>query len=137
MNSANDKATYSGDGTYYPRTSSVARCIRDMVFHRHGEPWTDKPQGDWGNQFRFNQGHDAETRIVNAINNSEMHVACQQMEVTATTPAGLAVKGHMDGIIMIPESLPHGGKWYVFDVKSAGSYVYKKVFHEEEDNPDN
>ena len=53
----NSKSTKRGDGKYYPRTSAVGRCIRDMTMHKYGEPWSDPPQAMWGTQFRFDVGH--------------------------------------------------------------------------------
>ena len=35
---SNQAAVNKGDGKYYPRVSAVSRCIRDMTFHRYGEP---------------------------------------------------------------------------------------------------
>jgi hypothetical protein len=60
MNVSNSSGNQGGDGSYFHRTSSVSRCIRDMVFHKYGEPWSDHREGDWGTQFRFQQGHDIE-----------------------------------------------------------------------------
>ena len=30
----NQDAVQKGDGDYYPRTSAVSRCVRDMTMHR-------------------------------------------------------------------------------------------------------
>ncbi len=132
---SNQKATEGEDGVYYPRTSAVSRCPRDMAMHRYGEPWSDPPQPMWGSQFRFDLGYDCEERVINAMENAGISVECQQMTVEATTPMGTIVTGHMDGIAIIPHEYPYGGKWYVMDVKSAGPYMYRRVYHESQNKP--
>ena len=125
LSHVNNKSVERGDGKYYPRTSAVGRCIRDMTMHKYGEPWSDPPQAMWGTQFRFDVGHDTEDRLITAMEEAGLSVTCQQMTVEATTPMGLKVLGHMDGIVVVPHDLPvaTAGKWYVMDVKSAGQYI--------------
>ena len=125
---SNQKAIARGDGKYYPRTSAVSRCPRDMVFHRFGEPWSDDPEASWGTQLRFDQGHDGEDRMITKLEEAGIPVEYQQMEVVNTTPGGLKVLGHMDGIACVPPEYPLGGKWYVIDVKTAGKYMYSKTY---------
>jgi hypothetical protein len=128
----NQESTKDEDGVYYPRSSAVSRCIRDMTMHRYGEPWSDPPKAMWGGQFRFDLGYDCEERVIKALKLSGIDVQCEQMEVVATTKDGIEVLGHMDGIVIIPHEYPHGGKWYVMDVKSAGPFMYRKVYDEHE-----
>ena len=116
------------DGTYYPRVSAVSRCPRDMVMHRYGEPWSDPPEAQWGTQFRFDMGHDTEERLIVAMEKAAISVQCQQLTVEKKTQDGHKVTGHIDGIAVIPHEYPGGGKWYVFDVKSAGQWMYRKVY---------
>tara|TARA_R110000751_G_scaffold142388_1_gene245809 strand:+ start:1440 stop:2309 length:870 start_codon:yes stop_codon:yes gene_type:complete len=132
---SNQNATKGEDGTYYPRTSAVSRCPRDMTMHRYGEPWSDPPQGMWGSQFRFDLGYDCEDRVVAALKASGIDVQCEQMAVQATTRGGLKVLGHMDGIVVVPNEYSLGGKWYVMDVKSAGPYMYRRVYDEHVSKP--
>lgn len=132
---SNQEAESKHDGKYYPRASAVSRCPRDMTFHRYGEPWSDVPKAMWGTQFRFDLGHDTEDRMIAAMEKAGISVQCQQMTVETPTPGGLKVLGHMDGIIVVPHEYPHGGHWYIMDVKSAGPYMYKKVFDEDISNP--
>tara|TARA_R110000751_G_scaffold246434_3_gene346392 strand:- start:660 stop:1529 length:870 start_codon:yes stop_codon:yes gene_type:complete len=134
---SSDKATKNDDGKYYPRTSAVSRCPRDMAMHRYGEPWSDRPESKWGTQFRFDMGHDTESRVIDALEAANITVMCQQMTVDATTSMGLKVTGHMDGIVAIPHEYAYGGKWYVMDVKSAGPFIYRRVFDEYENKPKN
>ena len=131
----NEKATKNGDGVYYPRTSGISRCPRDMVMHRFGEPWSNPPQDLHGQQLRFDQGHDTEDRVLAALREANIGVGCEQMTVVAETAMGLKVKGHIDGIVCIPDEYALGGKWYLLDVKSAGTNVYKKVYDEEFSKP--
>tara|TARA_R100000278_G_scaffold46215_2_gene40159 strand:+ start:990 stop:1859 length:870 start_codon:yes stop_codon:yes gene_type:complete len=131
----NQDAVQKGDGDYYPRSSAVSRCVRDMTMHRYGEPWSDMPDSSWGTQFRFDVGHDTEERMIQAMEAAGISVVCQQMRVKATTPSGIDVIGHMDGIAIIPEEYPLGGKWYVLDIKSAGKYMYGKVYDENVSKP--
>ena len=98
LDHSNQDAINRGDGKYYPRTSAVTRCVRDMTFHRYGEPWSDQPEASWGTQFRFDVGHDTEDRMVKAMEDAGISIVCQQMTVEATTPMGLKVLGHIDGI---------------------------------------
>jgi hypothetical protein len=135
LNCTNQTAFKRGDGKYYPRTSAVSRCIRDMVFHKYGEPWSDPPKAEWGNNFRFGQGHDIEDQMIAAMEAADISICFQQMEVESTSAMGTRVVGHMDGIAVIPHGLPLGGQWYVFDVKSAGAYMYSRVFDENESKP--
>ena len=132
---SSQKATKEEDGEYYPRTSAVSRCPRDMTMHRYGEPWSDPPNPMWGSQFRFDLGYDCEERMINAMEDAGMTIECQQMTVEATTPMGNKVLGHMDGIAIVPHEYPYGGKWYVMDVKSAGPYMYRRVYHEQHNKP--
>ena len=132
---SNQEAINRGDGNYYPRTSAVTRCVRDMTFHRYGEPWSDQPEASWGTQFRFDVGHDTEDRMVKAMEDAGISIVCQQMTVEATTPMGLKVLGHIDGIACIPEGYPLGGKWYVLDVKSAGPWMYSRIYDESTSKP--
>jgi len=131
----NQDAVQKGDGDYYPRTSAVSRCVRDMTMHRYGEPWSDMPEASWGTQFRFDVGHDTEERMITAMEDAGIGVVCQQMRVKATTPGGIEVIGHMDGIALVPHEYPLGGKWYVLDIKSAGKYMYGRVYDESVSKP--
>jgi hypothetical protein len=123
------------DGEYYPRVSAVSRCPRDMVMHRYGEPWSDPPESQWGTQFRFDMGHDTEDRIIERMEQASISVQCQQLTVEKETVNGHKVTGHLDGIVIIPHEYPLGGKWYVFDAKSAGQWMYRKVYSETESKP--
>jgi hypothetical protein len=131
----NQESTQKEDGEYYARTSSVSRCPRDMAMHRYSEPWSDPPQAMWGSQLRFDLGYDCEDRIINVLKNTGIDVQCEQMEVEAETRDGNKVLGHMDGIVVIPHGDPLGGKWYVMDVKSAGPYMYRRVYDQYESKP--
>lgn len=131
----NREAIEKGDGVYYPRTSAVSRCSRDATMHRYGEPWSDDPEALWGTQFRFDVGHDTEDRMLKAMEAAGIHIACQQMRVVATTPGGLEVIGHMDGIACIPHEYGLGGKWYVLDIKSAGQWMYGRIYDKEISKP--
>tara|TARA_R100001163_G_C5064294_1_gene201858 strand:+ start:1294 stop:2160 length:867 start_codon:yes stop_codon:yes gene_type:complete len=128
----NEPNIKKGDGEYYPRVSAVSRCPRDMVMHRYGEPWSDPPEAQWGTQFRFDMGHDTEDRLIIAMEKASISVQCQQLTVEKETINGNKVTGHIDGIAVIPHEYPSGGKWYVFDVKSAGQWMYRKVFKDGE-----
>ena len=128
---SNQKAVKEGDGKYYPRTSAVSRCPRDMTMHRYGEPWSDPPEAMWGSQFRFDLGYDCEERAIVAAEEAGISIECQQIEVAATTRNGIKVIGHMDGIAIIPHEYPLGGKWYVMDVKSAGPFMYRRVYDQD------
>tara|TARA_R100000808_G_C2129699_1_gene139133 strand:- start:509 stop:1207 length:699 start_codon:yes stop_codon:yes gene_type:complete len=86
----------------------------------------------WGSQFRFDLGYDTEERMIVAMEAAGISVECQQMTVEATTKNGIKVLGHIDGIAIIPHEYPHGGKWYLMDVKSAGPYMYRRVYDEHE-----
>ena len=132
LKAVNDKDIAKGDGNYYPRTSAIGRCPRDATMHAYDEPWSDPPESMWGQQLRFDMGHDAEVRVIDAMEIAGITVCCQQMTVEIETPMGLKVTGHMDGVIVIPHDMPHGGKWYVMDVKSAGPYMYRKIYDEQE-----
>lgn len=132
---SNQAAVNKGDGKYYPRVSAVSRCIRDMTFHRYGEPWSDDPEALWGTQFRFDVGHDTEDRMIAAMEDAGISVVCQQMTVEATSLNGLKVLGHIDGIACIPPEYPMGGKWFVLDVKSAGQWMYSRIYDEHESKP--
>ena len=128
---SNQEAVKEGDGKYYPRTSAVSRCPRDMTMHRYGEPWSDPPKAMWGTQFRFDLGYDCEERAIKAAEKAGISIQCEQMEVVATTKNGIKVIGHMDGIAVVPHEYPLGGKWYVMDVKSAGPFMYRRVYDED------
>ena len=132
---SNQDAVSKNDGRYYPRVSAVSRCPRDMAFHRYGEPWSDPPEAWWGTQFRFDLGYDTEERMILAMESAGIRVVCQQLTVEATTYNGIKVTGHMDGIAIVPHEYPHGGKWYVLDVKSAGPFMYRRVYNEDESKP--
>ena len=132
---SNQAAVTDNDGEYYPRVSAVARCPRDMAMHRYGEPWSDPPAASWGSQFRFDLGYDTEERMIVAMENAGIRVLCQQLTVEATSKEGIVVTGHLDGIAVVPDEYPHGGKWYVLDVKSAGPYMYRRVYDPEVSKP--
>lgn len=132
---SNQAAIKDEDGAYYARTSSVSRCPRDMTMHRYGEPWSNPPKAMWGSQFRFDLGYDCEERVITALKNAGIAVQCEQMEVEAMTKGGNKVLGHMDGIVVIPHGDPLGGKWYVMDVKSAGPFMYRRVYDENISKP--
>jgi hypothetical protein len=136
LDAASKKLTKTEDGRYYHRTSAVSRCLRDMVLHSLGEPWSNPPDPKWGDSFRFDQGHDVEDRVIQYLKDAGITVTCQQMTVQATTPRGKPVLGHIDGIILIPEGMPLGGKWYMMDVKSAGAFPYKMVLEADQAKPE-
>jgi hypothetical protein len=126
---SNQESIKKGDGVYYPRSSAVSRCVRDMAMHRYGEPWSDDPEASWGTQIRFDLGHDTEDRLIKMMEDAGISIVCQQMRVSAMTPGGLEVIGHMDGIACIPHEYGGlGGKWYVLDIKSAGKWMYGKIY---------
>jgi len=128
LTAANERELARGDGKYRHRASSVSRCIRDMVLHARGVPWSNPPDPAHGDQVVFHQGHDIEDRVVSYMESAGIAVGCSQMEVTAKTPAyGVEVTGHIDGIAFMPEGMPMAGKWILFDVKSAGTFGYKMV----------
>lgn len=132
---SNQPAVKENDGVYYPRVSAVSRCPRDMAMHKYKEPWSDPPAASWGTQFRFDLGFDTEERAIVAMENAGISVVCQQLTVEATTNNGLKVLGHIDGIAIVPDEYPYGGKWYVLDVKSAGPFMYRRVYDPEENKP--
>jgi hypothetical protein len=123
--------------TYYHRVSGCGGCVRAMALHAHGEPPSDETDPTWGTKFRFDQGHDAETRVVKAMRDAGIHVLLQQLTVEIETPMGAKVPGHIDGVVCIPHHLPLGGYWFVMDVKSIGTYGYIKVFDEDTVKKDN
>jgi len=126
----------SPERDYIHRVSSVSRCLRDAVMHAHGEAWSNPPQAQWGTQAVFDQGHDAERRVLKYMKDAAIHVACEQMAVKATTPMGLDVSGHIDAIVLVPEGLPLGGKWFLMDVKSIGSFGYRMMRDQQSAKPD-
>lgn len=132
---SNQDAVAKNDGVYYPRVSAVSRCPRDMAMHKYGEPWSDPPEAMWGSQFRFDLGYDTEERAIIAMENAGITVQCQQLTVEATTNNGTKVLGHIDGIAVVPHEYPHGGKWYVLDVKSAGPWMYRKIYSADVSKP--
>jgi hypothetical protein len=133
---ANNVELGKGDGTYRHRGSAVSRCVREMVLHSMGVPWTNPPNPLHGDQIVFHQGHDIEDRIISYMEGAGIPVGCSQMEVTAITPVhGMPVKGHIDGIAFMQEGMPMAGKWLLFDVKSAGTYAYKKVQGDRDGDP--
>jgi hypothetical protein len=77
---------------------------------------------------RFDIGHDVEARVLKEMENSGLGVGFNQLRVVAQTPMGLSIPGHIDGIVVVPEGMGGGGFWYLFDVKSAGSYAYSHRF---------
>ena len=128
LTAANNAELGKGDGKYRHRGSAVSRCTREMVLHAMGVPWTNPPNPLHGDQIVFHQGHDIEDRIISYMEGAGIPVGCGQMEVTAITPVhGVEVKGHIDGIAFMPEGTPLAGKWFLFDVKSAGTFGYKMV----------
>lgn len=131
------KMSDRGDGQYFHRVSATSRCLRDMVLHAYGEPWSNDPNPIWGDTYRFDQGHDAEDRVIQYMRDAGIVVTCQQLTVEATTPMGKTVSGHMDGIVLVPAGLPLGGKWFVMDVKSAGAFPYRMVVESDQPKPDN
>ena len=131
LDKLNDKTIEQGDGEYFHRVSAVSRCIRDAAMHALGVRWTNPTQPQWGQQITFDQGHDAEDRVIDYITKAGIEVACSQMRVEATTPMGMKMAGHMDGIMIVPDDMPMGGKWYLFDVKSTSVFGYKMVFDDD------
>jgi hypothetical protein len=128
LTAANNAELGKGDGKYRHRGSAVSRCTREMVLHAMGVPWTNPPNPLHGDQIVFHQGHDIEDRIISYMEAAGIPVGCSQMEVTAITPVhGVPVKGHIDGIAFMPEGTPLAGQWFLFDVKSAGTFGYKMV----------
>jgi hypothetical protein len=125
-----------GDGKYRHRVSAVSRCIRDMVMHARGVPWSNPPQSEHGRQIVFDQGHDIEDRVIKYMENGGFQVTCQQLQVTARTPArSIPVPGHIDGIVIMPEGMPRAGQWLLMDVKSIGSYGYRMVYDGKRSKP--
>jgi hypothetical protein len=125
-----------GDGKYRHRVSGVSRCLRDMVMHARGVPWSNAPEAIHGRQIVFDQGHDIEDRVIKYMDNAGFQVTCQQLEVTARTPArAIPVTGHIDGVVIMPEGMPRAGQWLLMDVKSIGGFGYGMVYDEHKSTP--
>ncbi len=113
---------------YTHRVSGVARCPREAAMHANGMERSDPADPIHGNQFRFDIGHDVEARVISAMESAGLGVGFNQLRVLAHTPGGLAIPGHIDGIVLVPEGVEGGGAWYLFDVKSAGTRSYQRMF---------
>lgn len=135
MDAVNAEHSKRGDGAYFHRVSGVSRCMRDMAMHGNGHSWSNPPQARWGTPMVFDQGHDGEDRVIGYFKTAGCEVICSQMRVMATTPMGIEIPGHIDGFVLVPDTLPGGGKWYLFDVKTAGVYIYGKIYDTHRSKP--
>lgn len=128
MTAADAELIKSGEERKYShRVSGVGRCMREAVLHGMEVPQSNPPKPEWGTQITFNQGHDAEDRVLEYLRGSGITIACEQMTVESTTPMGIKIPGHIDGIMIIPDGMPMGGYWYLFDVKTISNYGYRMV----------
>jgi len=135
LDKLNERSLRVDDGEYFHRVSAVSRCIRDAVMHALEVPWSNPTQPQWGQQITFDQGHDAEYRVIDYITKAGIEVSCSQMRVEATTPMGMKMAGHIDGMMIVPDDMPMGGKWYLFDVKSTSVYGYNQTYEENKAKP--
>ena len=116
-----------GDGEYTHRMSGVSRCARDAVLQAQGHEWSNPPRAEWGDQVTFDMGHSGEARVVRYLEKAGIQVVAQQLSVLASSPMGERITGHIDGILLIPEGMPMGGKRYLMDVKTTSNYGYAQV----------
>ena len=121
------KITSTGDGEYTHRMSGVSRCARDAVLQAQGHKWSNPPRPEWGDQVTFDMGHSGEARVIRYLEKAGIQVVAQQLSVLASSPMGERITGHIDGILLIPEGLPMGGKRYLMDVKTTSNYGYAMV----------
>lgn len=119
--------TSKGDGEYTHRMSGVSRCVRDAVLQAQGHKWSNPPRPEWGDQVTFDMGHSGEARVIRYLEKAGIEVVGRQLSVLASSPMGERITGHIDGIMLIPEHLPMGGKRYLMDVKTTANYGYAQV----------